>query len=210
MTFLPRSLLGIARPPSFLCHLGHSRANIRVCNWLQSIASSAPETDHTVLSSKVHLPSEPWSSLLCPAPTHRWPRHHQLLSMESSRSPGAESQATPKAAKADSDHDAHGSKVWAEWVVGELPANGQLVTKPTLLLKLGHRIEMGTAELSPNRTVAHLVPGLGSTWRGGGWAKEAKPSVRNRSTHNTPVGPRLPLITPSSAWTLSPSYHLGH
>lgn len=69
-------------------------------------------------------------------------------------------QTAPKAGKACSGHDAHGSKVWAEWVEGELPASGQLVTKPTLLLKLGHRIEMGTAELSPNRTVAHLVPGF--------------------------------------------------
>lgn len=54
---------------------------------------------------------------------------------------------------------------------GALSANGQLVTKPTSFLKLGHRIETGTAELSPNRTVAHLVPGpLGTPGRGGGGA----------------------------------------
>lgn len=47
--------------------------------------------------------------------------------------------------------------------------NGQLVTQPTSFLKLGHRRETGTAELSPNRTVAHLVPGpSGTPGRGGG------------------------------------------
>lgn len=46
---------------------------------------------------------------------------------------------------------------------GVLSANGQLVTKPTSFLKLGHRRETGTAELSPNRTVAHLVPGPSGT-----------------------------------------------
>lgn len=50
-----------------------------------------------------------------------------------------------------------------------LSANGQLVTKPTSFLKLGHRRETGTAELSPNRTVAHLVPGpSGTPGRDGG------------------------------------------
>lgn len=121
--------------------------------------------------------------------SHHWLRHHQLLIMDSARSPGPEARAAPNVAKTYSDHDVHGPKVWAEWVVGEMPANGQLVTKPTLLLKLGHRIETGTADLSPNRTVAHLVPGLGNTWRGGGRAKEANPAVR---THKPPVGLRLP------------------
>lgn len=117
--------------------------------------------------------------------SHHWLRHHQLLIMD--RSPGVEAQAAPTVAKAYSDHDAHrcGQSGWG----GELPANGQLVTKPTLLLKLGHRIEMGTAELSPNRTVAHLVPGLGNTWRGRGKAKEANPVMR---THKPPVGLRMP------------------
>lgn len=50
--------------------------------------------------------------------------------------------------------------------------------------------------LSPNRTVAHLVPGLGNTWRGGGRAKEANPAVRIHSTHKPPVGPRLPHQQP--------------
>lgn len=141
--------------------------------------------------------------------SHHWLRHHQLLIVD--RSPEAEAQAAPKAAKAYSDHDAHGSKVWAEWVVGELPANGQLVTKPTLLLKLGHRIETGTAELSPNRTVAHLVLGLGNTWRGGGRAKEANPAVRTCKPPWVSGCPTSnPLITPSSAWTISPSCHHDH
>lgn len=68
-------------------------------------------------------------------------------------------------------HATHRPKIWAEWRGGRLSANGQLVTKPTSFLKLGHRIETGTAELSPNRTVAHLVPGpLGTPGRGGGGA----------------------------------------
>lgn len=46
---------------------------------------------------------------------------------------------------------------------GELSANGQLVTKPTPFLKLGHRRETGTAVLSPNRTMSHLVPGPSGT-----------------------------------------------
>lgn len=62
---------------------------------------------------------------------------------------------------------AHRPKGWAE--LGGISANGQLVTKPTLFLKLGHSRETGTAELSPNRTVAHLVPGpSGTPGRGGG------------------------------------------
>lgn len=110
-------------------------------------------------------------------------------------------------------------KVWAEFGVGvgvgeELPANGQLVTKPTLLLKLGHRIEMGTAELSPNRTVAHLVPGLGNTWRDGGRAKDTNPAVRTHFTHKPPWVPGCstsnPSITPFPAWTISSSCHLDH
>lgn len=64
-------------------------------------------------------------------------------------------------------HAAHRPKGWAE--LGGISANGQLVTKPTLFLKLGHSRETGTAELSPNRTVAHLVPGpSGTPGRGGG------------------------------------------
>lgn len=102
------------------------------------------------------------------------------------------------------------------WVEGELPANGQLVTKPTLLLKLGHRIEMGTAELSPNRTVAHLVPGLGNTWRGGGRAQEANPAGKAHSTHKAPVDPRLTHLQAFDTAILCRgnfpflSYHLNH
>lgn len=87
------------------------------------------------------------------------------------------------------------------WGVGgnELPANGQLVTKPTLLLKLGHRIEMGTAELSPNRTVAHLVPGLGNTWRGGGKVKDANPE--------NPSYPQGPCGSQAAPPATLPSHH---
>lgn len=104
----------------------------------------------SIFTQALEQPPVPPSPASC-AP-HHWLRHHQLLIKAYPDS--------PKGRKACSGHDAHGSKVWAEWVEGELPASGQLVTKPTLLLKLGHRIEMGTAELSPNRTVAHLVLGF--------------------------------------------------
>lgn len=73
---------------------------------------------------------------------------------------------------------------------------------------------MGTAELSPNRTVAHLVPGLGNTWRDGGRAKDANPAVRTHFTHKPRWVPGCstsnPSITPFPAWTISSSCHLDH
>lgn len=83
-----------------------------------------------------------------------------------------------------SAHAAHRPKVWAE--LGGLSANDQLVTKPTSFLKLGHRRETGTAELSPNRTVAHLVPGpLGTPGRGGGGVgRWLLPRMERKSTVN--------------------------
>lgn len=89
-------------------------------------------------------------------------------------------------------HAAHRSKVWAEWWWGVLSANGQLVTKPTSFLKLGHRRETGTAELSPNRTVAHLVPGPSGTpgREGGGehrWLLPRLGSLEGRKVNITAV-----------------------
>lgn len=73
-----------------------------------------------------------------------------------------------------------------------LSANGQLVTKPTSFLKLGHRRETGTAELSPNRTVAHLVPGPSGTpgREGGGehrWLLPRLGSLEGRKVNITAV-----------------------
>lgn len=85
--------------------------------------------------------------------------------------PGAESRSTWQG-QAPGAHDARGPTVWVAWEEGELCANGQLVTKPTSFLKLGHRRETGTAELSPNRTVAHLVPGPSGTPGRWGWGEQ--------------------------------------
>lgn len=94
------------------------------------------------------------------------------------RTHGQKPGATPRG-RTDSyfAHTAHRSKVGVEWGRG-LSTNGQLVTKPTSFLKLGHRREMGAAELSPNRTVAHLVPGPPGTPGGGGGGEGRWPLPR--------------------------------
>lgn len=128
---------------------------------------------------------------------HFWGPHHPaqaqipLGNRESScqlpaqRTQGQKPRATDKGStESCSAHAAHRPKVWVE--LGGLSANDQLVTKPTSFLKLGHRRETGTAELSPNRTVAHLVPRpLGTPGRGGGGVgRWPLPRMERKSTVN--------------------------
>lgn len=100
---------------------------------------------------------------------------------------------------------------------GVLSANGQLVTKPTSFLKLGHRRETGTAELSPNRTVAHLVPGPSGTpgREGGGehrWLLPRLGSLEGRKVNITAVTadalrPSPPRVGPNPGrWRSTPTH----
>lgn len=173
--------------PQFTWHLLCGRAMIRAWVWLPQGAGCSQS-----------------ASLESPAPSAR-PRHHQQVIKSPAASPlprepsGRSQEQLPVAVLSpvlptlptDLRYGRNG---------GGLSANGQLVTKPTSFLKLGHRIETGTAELSPNRTVAHLVPGpLGTpggvgAGQAGGRSRGSKGSLKFGGWAGRSTWPQSALI----------------
>lgn len=126
----PGPVLGLQPAP----HLPRDRARTRACIWLPRIHAVPRE--------------HPWG------PQHR--HKAQTSGHLPPGEPGAESRST-RQALAPVLPTSRGPAVWVEGRRGSFVQMAKWY-QTHVVSKLGHRRGTGTAELSPNRTVAHLVP----------------------------------------------------